>query len=53
MILPIFSKIGIFSGLIVFTHGICMCEGVGEDLRHWTWDMGHGESHSHPWHVDI
>ena len=34
--------------MAVFTLGICMCEGVGEDS-----DMGQGESHSHPWHVDI
>ena len=32
--------------MMVFTLDICMCEGVGED-------SGQGESHSHPWHVDI
>ena len=32
--------------MIVFTLGIYMCEEVSEDLRQ-------GESHSHPWHVDI
>ena len=32
--------------MVVFTLGICMCEGVSEDV-------GQGESHSHPWHVDI
>ena len=34
--------------MTVFTLDICMCEGVGEDSGH-----GTGESHSHPWHVDI
>ena len=32
--------------MTIFTLGVCMCEGIGED-------SGHGELHSHPWHVDI
>ena len=34
--------------MTVFTLGICLREGVDKDLGH-----GIGESHSHPWHVDI
>ena len=34
--------------MTIFTLAICMCE---ESVR--TRDMGQGESHSHPWHVDI
>ena len=35
--------------MIVVTHRLRHC--VRESVR--TWDMGLGESHSHPWHVDI
>ena len=37
--------------MTVFTLGICMYACVRESMR--TQDMGQGESHSHPLHVDI
>ena len=33
------SKAKIFVLKIVFIHGKCMCEGVGEDLRHGAWHV--------------
>ena len=45
-----FSKTNIFvSKTVFFSHLAFAC--VKESVR--TRDMGYGESHSHPWYVDI
>ena len=33
------TKTKIFCFEIVFIHGICMCEGVGEDSRYGAWHV--------------